>query len=192
LEIGCGDGRLSVWLKAQVGSLVGIDPARAALYQAQGADFGLDLLAASGQALPFAPDVFDLVLFSLSLHHHQDCEQALGEARRVLGPEGCLLVLEPRLDSELSRVCSLFQVEDQDLRRARKALDRLPGPLKRVRIEARWRFADARALIDWVTSYYHRTVTVDQTRQMLGHLGGRAKDRPLVVEDDLDCYLVWT
>lgn len=97
LEVGCGAGRLLAWLARAAAQVVGLDPEAGQLARARREAPGLLLVRGVGEALPFAPGRFTLVLLFNSLHHVPAAAQrtALAEAARVLVPEGYLLVIEP-------------------------------------------------------------------------------------------------
>lgn len=122
LEIGCGNGKTSIHLARGTKTYTAIDPDRDQINLAKGLiqkKRSRDLLfkVGSGQALEFEADFFDIVLFTLSLHH-QNSQTALGEAFRVLKSGGSLLVLEPLVKSEFQQFFHLFNDETPDLEAA--------------------------------------------------------------------------
>jgi ubiquinone/menaquinone biosynthesis C-methylase UbiE len=92
LDLGCGDGRLTVSLSAA--SLVGADVSAVALARAR--KLGLQTVELTpGAPLPFADNSFDLVLCAETIEHVQDVQQLLSEVRRVLRPRGRLALTTP-------------------------------------------------------------------------------------------------
>ena len=86
LDVGGGSGLLAAALAAHSGATgVLADP------DAQRSP-GITPVRARAEALPFAAESFDAVLFSHVLHHLEDPRAALREAARVLAPEGTLFV----------------------------------------------------------------------------------------------------
>ena len=72
LEMGCGDGRLTLGIAREAGSVVAFDPDADAIDRARGAlpDDLADLVAyrvASAKEVELEPHSFDLVVFSWSL-----------------------------------------------------------------------------------------------------------------------------
>ncbi len=126
LEIGCGDGKMSIFLAQNTRSYTAIDPDEDRINAALAL---VDLSAApvirfktgSGQNLDFPDNSFDLVLFTLSLHH-QESDPALKEAFRVLRPCGRVLVVEPRPDSDFQQFFHLFDDETLALTKAVQAI----------------------------------------------------------------------
>ena len=88
LDLGCRDGVLAEVLRGRggVGTLVQADAAWGFARQAPGLR-----LVAEAEALPFAPQAFDLVLSGLALHWSNDLPGALLQLRHVLKPDGLLL-----------------------------------------------------------------------------------------------------
>ena len=103
LDVGCGTGTLTLAAKKRVGadgSVRGVDAspemiARARTKSEQG---GMPVIfeVAAAQSLPFPDAAFDAVLCSLALHHLPENARAtaLAEMRRVLKPDGRVLIVE--------------------------------------------------------------------------------------------------
>lgn len=99
LDVGAGTGaNLPHYPTDRVSELVLLDVGRGMLARArrraEALDLPVELREASGEALPFEDESFDTVVFTLSLCTIPDPVRALREARRVLRPDGTLLVLE--------------------------------------------------------------------------------------------------
>ena len=98
LEVGYGSGVLMPELAARCRELVGVDlhprhrEVRGAL-----ADHGVhaELVRGSVAALPFADARFDCVLTVSALEYVDDVRAACAELKRVLTPDGVLLVVTP-------------------------------------------------------------------------------------------------
>lgn len=80
LDIGCGYNNL---VRRYGGPGVGVD-----VYPWE----GVDVLVATPQTLPFPPASFDTVTIIAALNHIPDRAEALREARRVVRPDGRLLM----------------------------------------------------------------------------------------------------
>lgn len=94
LDLGCGDGRLAVELRARDLTLadvsrVALDRAARRVPAAVAAELTPD------EPLPFADSSFDLVLCAETLEHVRDVQLLLSEARRVLRPGGRLALTTP-------------------------------------------------------------------------------------------------
>jgi ubiquinone/menaquinone biosynthesis C-methylase UbiE len=99
LEVGAGTGAdLPRFPRVTGLHIVLIDPSAAMLARArrraQRLGLAVEFHQASGEALPLADESFDAVVFTLSLCTIPDPDKALAEARRVLRPEGSLLLME--------------------------------------------------------------------------------------------------
>lgn len=86
LDLGCGDGQLTMRLAATGAKVTGVDasPAMVAAAQSRGAE------AAQGNAesLPFPDQSFDAVFSNAVLHWVRDHDAMMSEVRRVLRPGG--------------------------------------------------------------------------------------------------------
>lgn len=86
LEVGVGTGRFA----GPLGIRFGLDPALALLRRAR--QRGVRVVRGVGERLPFRPRSFDRVLIALTLCYFDAPEAALVEARRVLRPDGRLVI----------------------------------------------------------------------------------------------------
>jgi ubiquinone/menaquinone biosynthesis C-methylase UbiE len=97
LEVGVGTGRFAEALGVEWG----VDPARQALRLAE--ERGIQVRHAWGEALPFADATFGCVLIVTTLCFTEDPDAILGEAARVLRPDGHLLIADIPADSAWGR-----------------------------------------------------------------------------------------
>lgn len=97
LEVAIGTGR-NLPLYADDVDLVGVDisPRMLDIARGRAADVGrtVELRGADAQHLPFADASFDSVVCTLGLCTVSDVDVAVGEIRRVLRPDGTLLLLD--------------------------------------------------------------------------------------------------
>ena len=93
LDLGCGDGRLTVELDAR--ELTAADISLVALKRARTRLDATLVLMEPETALPFEDSAFDLVLCAETLEHVHDTQGVLSELRRVLAPGGRLAITTP-------------------------------------------------------------------------------------------------
>jgi ubiquinone/menaquinone biosynthesis C-methylase UbiE len=99
LDVGTGAGHLSFALAPAVARVVALDPAPGMLATVRQAAVArglaqIETCEGSADALPFAAASFDLVCTRYSAHHWYDVPRALAEMRRVLKPQGFILVID--------------------------------------------------------------------------------------------------
>lgn len=98
LDLGCGNGWATRWLRAQAGEggeAVGVDVAALMLDRARAASVGIDGLAferSAFDALPFAGHSFDHAFSMEALYYAVALDPALLSIARVLKPGGTLTV----------------------------------------------------------------------------------------------------
>jgi ubiquinone/menaquinone biosynthesis C-methylase UbiE len=88
LEIGCGDGRITSFLKGEAHTLIAIDSDAQSIKKASSKLSGVEFRVGCGESLDFPDNRFDLILFTLSLHHqnsrmaskkHRECSRIRGK-----------------------------------------------------------------------------------------------------------------
>jgi ubiquinone/menaquinone biosynthesis C-methylase UbiE len=118
---------VTFFLADRPAALIAIDPDPAAIEEARRVVTGVDFRIGSGEKLDFPNRWFDLVLFTLSLHH-QDSKRALQEAQRVLKKDGEILVIEPDAEGEVERVFAVVHNEDA----AKQAAQQRPAQAAKI------------------------------------------------------------
>jgi ubiquinone/menaquinone biosynthesis C-methylase UbiE len=95
LDVGCGTGALAKRLAARGYRVVGVDPSDGMLEVMRERSPEVEAVQASGTALPFEADRFDLVLTIATLHHIAEpggVRLTLAEMVRVARPGGKVLI----------------------------------------------------------------------------------------------------
>ena len=95
LDLGCGTGRFSEGLANQFNaSVVGIDPSAKMLEQARRKRLRnrVHYERGTAEAIPLTDGAVDMIFMSMSLHHFTDRDRAARECRRVLRPDGTVVV----------------------------------------------------------------------------------------------------
>lgn len=95
LDIGCGEGFLVDAAQKQGAWSVGVEIVERALRLARARMERVPLLAAEGEALPFADRSFDRVTCIGTLEHFTDPAAGVGEVARVLRTDGLALIVVP-------------------------------------------------------------------------------------------------
>ncbi len=97
LDIGCGRGFYFPLYHALNSEISGIerDPEPLSVARLRAKDVGADVFEGSADRLPFEDSSFDVAIMSEILEHLPSPGLALQEARRVLAPDGLLLITVP-------------------------------------------------------------------------------------------------
>jgi len=96
LDVGCGEGRFAFELARAGARVIGIDVAREPLRRARERDPALDLrLVDAGEPWPLEDASFDVVWAGETIEHVVDTAGWLSEVRRVLRPDGRVLLSTP-------------------------------------------------------------------------------------------------
>ena len=86
LDLGCGDGQLTLRLASTGACVVGVDVSPEMLASARSR--GIDAREGSAESLPYPDAVFDAVFSNAALHWVRDQDAMMAEVRRVLRPGG--------------------------------------------------------------------------------------------------------
>ncbi|MDS0477134.1 class I SAM-dependent methyltransferase [Natrinema sp. 1APR25-10V2] len=86
VEIGVGSARFAAPLEMRVG----LDPAEEMLARAR--ERGIDVVEGVAESLPFRDETFDTALIVTTICFVDDIPQTLAEARRILRPDGSLVI----------------------------------------------------------------------------------------------------
>lgn len=140
LEIGSGGGFAAPVLAPFSARYFPVDLARENLRRIrEGAPLPVFPATADAYRLPFRDDAFDLVYLSEVVEHLQNPVAALREARRVIKPEGAVLVSVPHDEKITFQICihcnrptpthsHLHSFREDSLARAIRDAGLLPGP----------------------------------------------------------------
>ncbi len=185
LEVGCGDGRVTTLLAAESTHLFAIEPDEDLIRKALARIAGVFFIRASGEDLPFPDKYFDIILFTLSLHH-QESRRALGEAERVLKDNGAVLVVEPAENGEVERFFTLLHDETMAKRQAQIAVQESNLTVDRSDLFfAQWIFENDDDLSKSLFDYYGLTFDHDTAQQIYKILGKKRDTHPIVLTDTM-------
>lgn len=185
LEIGCGDGRITSQLVGKAKRLVAIDPDAANIVEAKQNTKGAGFRIGSGECLEFPSASFDVILFTLSLHH-QNSRLALREAKRVLRDHGRVVILEPVNDGEIEQVCNFFHDEAQALQNTLRAIAASDFEVERSEVfYTYWEFKNENELYEWLFTYYQKPFDNNLVVLIGGLLGNKLKVSPIFLQDKI-------
>lgn len=100
LDIACGEGYGSRLLALNATAVTGVDIDAATIQKAKEKYKAphLGFLTADARATPLSSGIFDLVVSFETLEHLEDHEQLVGEFKRLLKPDGQLVISTPDTD----------------------------------------------------------------------------------------------
>ena len=192
LEVGCGDGEISSLLANGTKQYTGIDPDEKTISNARETYDNVDFRTGNGESLVFGDSVFDLVLFTLSLHH-QNSAVALKEAFRVLKNNGKLIIIEPSVKGEFQQFFHLFDDETKEIQKAYHSMMNASFVMEnKDSFEAIARFDKKTDLCSYDFDR-EKIAPEDETRILhkLEQLQPGASNRsPIILKDMLDIYLM--
>lgn len=185
LEIGCGNGRITSLLVGKPEKLVAVEPDIKVIREAREKVPGADFRIGSGENLEFPDECFDLVIFTLSLHH-QNSDMAIREATRVLKNDGKILVIEPVAEGQVERVFSLVHNENQAKLEAQQSIKESGLGFERTEIfNAKWTFENKDELCQSLFEYYDMPYDTNTEEQIFDLLGANAEDQPIELLDTM-------
>lgn len=125
LEVGCGTGRITRDLARHARRVVAVDPDEGALAKARSAvsASNVRLLPMPDGVLDFPPASFDVVIYTLSLHHVplDRMNESLRAAAGLLRKGGVIVVVEPGDGGTFTEAKECFGAGSGDERLAREA-----------------------------------------------------------------------
>lgn len=186
LEVGCGRGRISAYLAGRPRSFAAVDPDPDAIDEARMTIPDVAFSVSSGEALDFPDESFDVVLFTLSLHH-QEAATALDEARRVVRMGGRVVVLEPVAFSEFTRVHTLFHDENAAYKEVQEAIGECEDleEIQREVFRTDITYESVDEMREAMFEKYGLEHDPELVARMYVEIGEKVAERPLVVHDDL-------
>jgi len=185
LEVGCGDGRITSLLANRPKQLVALDPDEDKIKEAREKIPDVDFRVGSGESLEFPDNSFDVVLFTLSLHH-QDSRAALDETQRVLKNDGIALVIEPVEEGEIEQVFALLNDEREVKIQAQKAINQSGLIIIRSEIfNVEWIFEDQKELYQGLFDYYEMPYDDNTVTKMCELLGEKIEKCPIRLTDTI-------
>ena len=124
LEIGSGDGTRTAQIAEKCNKVVGIEPDEKLIQIADQRNIPNAIFqAGAGEKIVFRDNLYDMVIFTLSLHHIpvSKMTMAIFEAVRVVKPKGYIVFLEPTETGLLFEAELRFGASDGDERIEKKA-----------------------------------------------------------------------
>lgn len=125
LEVGCGSGRITRDLARHAHRVVAVDPDEGALAKARSAvpAPNVRFLPMPDGILDFPPASFDIVIYTLSLHHVpvDRMNESLRAAAGLLRQEGVIVVVEPGDGGSFTEAKGRFGAGSGDERPAQEA-----------------------------------------------------------------------
>ncbi|MBO0803958.1 MAG: methyltransferase domain-containing protein [Nocardiopsaceae bacterium] len=105
VDVGCGDGAAThqVRLLDPRNTVIGVDWSATALARARARGLAVVQGGTDGAGLPLADSCADVIIMSELIEHLVDTDAAADEARRVLRPDGILLLSTPNLAAWFNR-----------------------------------------------------------------------------------------
>lgn len=117
LEIGCGTGtRTQQFSRIKGIQISAIDPdtQSIALAKKNNLEENIDYTVGQAEKLNFKEKLFDIVIFTLSMHHINEGKRAISEACRVVKDRGTIVFIEPGAKGTIFEAEIMFDCFDGD------------------------------------------------------------------------------
>ncbi|MDX6481566.1 MAG: hypothetical protein QOG85_2076 [Gaiellaceae bacterium] len=127
VELGCGTGYISAWLKkAGAAHVCGVDPTPAQLASARRCNekfgLGIEFVEGVGESVPLPDASFDLAVSEYGASIWADPTKWIPEAARLLRPGGRLVFLR---NSTVSLLCMALEGQTESLQRPQRELGKI-------------------------------------------------------------------
>ena len=103
LDLGCGNGNVIHLLKSRISAkYYGLDISEKMIEEAK-KRFGneVELCVGDAENLPYEDHTFDLIICNASFHHYTRAEKAVAEMKRVIKPDGTVILGDPTLPGKI-------------------------------------------------------------------------------------------
>lgn len=185
LEVGCGKGHISSRLAPDCASFIAIDPDEKSINEAKRAYSEVDFRVGSGESTNLPNASFDVVIFTLSLHH-QDSYTALSEASRIVKTNGQVIVVEPVIGGELEEVCAFIDNENNDKLHAQYSINMSDFSVVSSEIfNSKWVFENEEDLFHSLFEYYNMPFRTDIATEIKMYLGKKIGSSPITLQDKM-------
>lgn len=189
LEIGCGDGYYTEMFLGLSKQYVAIEPDKQKVELAQKKLFNsggkLTLLHGYTEYFLDILDVdFDLAIFSLSLHHHDNPEQVIKDVLKLLKPDGIIVIIEPVAAGEYCQFLADFHDESIVLGKTNDILESLSIAKKeKKQIEVHYFFTDKKDIRDFYQKFNVELALIDKKIDNF-------PERNIVLKDLLNIWII--
>ena len=199
LEVGCGSGFITEMLISDNNTVLAIDNDEESLKKVPSSISDLSNVQIEQLAFDEVSDRFDLIVFSLSLHHMEDPLATLNKAKKLLNDGGHLLIIEPDIsivDVDLRDITNVVDCFDKSekgrLIKSKESIEFLNNKynLKSIKIRAKWITDD---LDELVSVFYEEDYNIDKqtgTDSVIKLLNINDYNDEIVLHDNLTLYLV--
>lgn len=128
LEVGAGTGNFLALFEDRAGRLIALDLTPGMLAEARSRHPGLELVGGDGAKLPFRSGSMDVVASAQALHHVWRPVPLLQEMRRVLKPEGRVLIVDQIAPESFEQTAFMNEIES--IRDPSHAISRPPSAFR--------------------------------------------------------------
>lgn len=108
LDIGGGTGRISQFLVGKVAEVIVLDPSEKMIEECK-KHLGLTCQVGSGEQISCADESIDKIMLVDAFHHIADQKKVLSEIRRVLKPDGLVVIEEFNPERMSGRLVVFFE-----------------------------------------------------------------------------------